>query len=62
VNFHVNFNVLLNKYAYSASVGENKDFNNIKMHGTTMKKKFTFCYVVKCIFEYVVLMCLLREG
>jgi len=37
VNLNVNFNVLLSKYI-DAYDGENKkDFNNIKMQGTTMK-------------------------
>jgi hypothetical protein len=41
-----NFNVLLNKYIYSASVGENKkDFDDIKMHGTTMKITNTYLLV-----------------
>jgi hypothetical protein len=36
-NFNVNFNALLSKYN-SASIGKNKkDFNNIKMQGTTME-------------------------
>jgi len=34
--FNINFNILL-KQSFCASVG-NKNFNNIKMHGTTVKK------------------------
>jgi hypothetical protein len=33
-NFNANFNILLSKI-YSASFGENKDFDNIKIKGTT---------------------------
>jgi hypothetical protein len=38
VNFNVNFNVLLNKYIVYPLV-KIKDFDNIKMHDTTMKLK-----------------------
>ena len=37
MNFNVNFNVLLNKYIVHRLVKIRKDFDNIKMHGTTMK-------------------------
>jgi len=36
VNFNVNFNILL-KQICGASVGKIKDFDNIKMHDTTVK-------------------------
>jgi hypothetical protein len=39
VNFNVNFNVLLRKYIVHPLVKIKKDFDNIKMHGTTMKKR-----------------------
>ena len=37
VYFNVNFNILLNKYIVHPLV-KLKDFDNIKMHGITMKK------------------------
>jgi hypothetical protein len=40
VNFNVNFNVLLSKYIVHPLV-KMKDIDNIKMHGTTIKKKLT---------------------
>jgi hypothetical protein len=37
VNFNVNFNVLLSKHIVHPLVKIKTIFNNIKMHGTTMK-------------------------
>jgi hypothetical protein len=39
VNFNVNCNVPLRKYILHPLVKIKKDFENIKMHGTTMKKR-----------------------
>jgi len=36
VNFNVNFNLLISKYTVHPLV-KIKDFDNVKMHGTTMK-------------------------
>ena len=37
MNFRVNFNVLRSKYIVHPLVKIKKDFDNIKMQGTTMK-------------------------
>ena len=37
MNFNVNFNVLLSKHVVNRLV-KIKDFDNVKMHSTTMKK------------------------
>jgi hypothetical protein len=61
VNFHVNFNLLLNKYIVHPLV-KIKTLIISRCTAQLRKKKHFFCYVVECIFECVVLMCLLREG
>jgi hypothetical protein len=40
VNLNVNYDVLLNKYIVHPLV-KRKDFDNIKMHGTTVKINYT---------------------
>jgi hypothetical protein len=42
VNFNANFNVLLSKYIVHPLV-KIKDFDNIKMHGTTVKMYTVHC-------------------
>jgi extradiol dioxygenase family protein len=37
VNFNVNFNVFLSKYTVHPLVKIKEDFDNIKVHGTTVK-------------------------
>jgi len=37
VNFNVNFNILLSKYIVHPLVKIKEIFDNMKMHGTTMK-------------------------
>jgi hypothetical protein len=36
VNFTVNFNILLSKYIMHLLVKIKKEFDNVKMHGTTI--------------------------
>jgi hypothetical protein len=39
VNFNVNFNVLLNKYIVHSLVKIKNNFDNMKMHSTTVEKR-----------------------
>ena len=39
MNFNAKFNVLLNKYIVHPLVKSKKYFDNIKLHGTTVKKR-----------------------
>jgi hypothetical protein len=51
VNFNVQFNVLLSQYIVQPLVKIKKDFDNIKMHGTTTKKISICVFIATTSFD-----------